>query len=56
MAKAAARIGGANKLAEYLAVAPARLELWLNGSEVPPVEVTLRAVDLLIDGRRASIS
>jgi len=56
LAEAAARKGGAEQLAEYLAVAPARLELWLNGTEVPPVEVILRAVDLLIDDRRAPTS
>jgi hypothetical protein len=56
LAKAAARIGGVDRLADYLAVAPARLALWLDGTEVPPVETILRAVDLLIDERRAPTS
>ena len=50
LAKAAARIGGAEQLAKYLAVPPATLEMWLEGGEVPPVEAVRRAVDLLIDG------
>ena len=56
LAKAAARIGGADELAKYLAVAPEKLELWLSGAEVPPVAVVLRAVDLVIDDRSAFTS
>lgn len=51
LARAAARIGGADRLAKYLAVAPETLELWLAGTEVPPVEAMLRAVDLVLDDR-----
>lgn len=51
LARAAARVGGADRLAKYLAVAPTTLDTWLQGIEVPPVEAILRAVDLVIDER-----
>jgi DNA-binding transcriptional regulator YdaS (Cro superfamily) len=56
LARAAARVGGADRLARYLAVEPATLELWLQGSAVPPIEAILRAVDLVIDDRSAFTS
>ena len=56
LAKAAARIGGADRLAKYLAVEPATLEIWLQGREIPPVEAILRAVDLVIDERSSFTS
>lgn len=56
LARAAARIGGADRLAKYLAVPPATLDTWLDGSVVPPVEAILRAVDLVVDDRSAFIS
>ena len=56
LAKAAARIGGADRLAKYLGVDPATLEIWLRGNEIPPVEAILRAVDLVVDDRGPSIS
>lgn len=56
LARAAARIGSADRLAKYLAVPPAKLEIWLQGDEVPPVEAILRAVDLIIDDRSAFTS
>ena len=37
-------------------MAPATLETWLDGAEVPPVEAILRAVDLVIDDRSAFTS
>ena len=39
-----------------LAVAPATLEVWLSGAEVPPVDAILRAVDLVIDERNSFTS
>ena len=51
LARAAARIGGTDRLAKYLAVAPSTLDIWLQGIEVPPVEAILRAVDLVVDDR-----
>jgi len=56
LAKAAARLGSADRLARHLAVPPATLEIWLLGTEVPPVEAILRAVDLVIDDRSAFTS
>ena len=56
LAKAAARLGSADRLAAYLKVPPARLELWLSGAEVPPAETILRAVDLVVDDRDALTS
>lgn len=50
------RLGGADRLARYLAVAPATLDIWLAGTEVPPVEAILRAVDLVLDERDAFTS
>lgn len=51
LARAATRIGGADRLAKHLGVPPATLEVWLQGTEVPPVEMILKAVDLVIDDR-----
>jgi len=51
LAKAAVKIGGAAALARYLRVEPALLDRWLAGREVPPVEMVLRAVDLVVDER-----
>jgi hypothetical protein len=48
LAKAAVRIGGADRLAAYLKVTPEELEVWLTGKAVPPVELILRATDLLV--------
>jgi DNA-binding transcriptional regulator YdaS (Cro superfamily) len=56
LARAAARIGGADRLAKHLAVEPATLEIWLQGGQVPPVEAILKAVDLVIDERSSFIS
>ena len=56
LAKAAARIGGADRLAKYLGVEPATLEIWLRGNAIPPVEAILRAVDLVIDDRSSFTS
>ena len=51
LAQAAMRIGGADALARYLGVTPARLDRWLQGQEVPPAETVLRAVGLVMDER-----
>jgi DNA-binding transcriptional regulator YdaS (Cro superfamily) len=56
LGKAAARVGSADRLASYLSVTPAKLEAWLEGDEVPPAEMILRAVDLLVDERTAPTS
>jgi hypothetical protein len=51
LVRAARRIGGAEALAAHLRVAPARLARWLAGKEVPPTEILLRAVDVVVDER-----
>jgi hypothetical protein len=45
--RAAQVAGGVEMLASYLKVRPSRLRLWLQGSVTPPMDVFLRAVDLL---------
>ena len=49
LAKAAVKVGGPAALATYLGVAPATLDRWLQGLEVPPAETLRRAVDLVRD-------
>jgi hypothetical protein len=41
--------GGEQALALRLKVTPSHLALWIQGIERPPVEVFLRAVDLVTD-------
>ena len=45
--RAAVIEGGEQALAFRLKVTPSHLALWLQGVERPPVEVFLRAVDLV---------
>ena len=45
--RAAVIEGGEQALAQRLKVTPSHLSLWLQGVERPPVEVFLRAVDLV---------
>jgi hypothetical protein len=45
--RAAQVAGGVEMLASYLKVRPSRLRLWLQGRVTPPMDVFLRAVDLL---------
>lgn len=47
--RAAELIGGEGALAVALKVTPSHLALWLEGRESPPVEIFLRAVDLVSD-------
>ena len=51
---AAATIGGARRLAEFLNVPHGRLARWLAGEEPPPQEVFLDALDVIADGPYAS--
>jgi len=48
---AAREIGGTTPLAQYLRVEVLVLERWLGGYELPPAEVVLRAVELVVDWR-----
>jgi hypothetical protein len=54
LACAAATIGGAPRLAEFLRVPRGRLARWLAGEEAPPQEVFLDALDVIADGPYAS--
>ena len=47
--RAAEIIGGEAALATWLHVTPSHLALWLSGTEHPPVEVFLKAVDVVTD-------
>jgi DNA-binding transcriptional regulator YdaS (Cro superfamily) len=47
--KAAELVGGQRKLAERLGVSVADIEKWAAGKGLPPREVFLRVVDLIID-------
>jgi hypothetical protein len=47
--KAADLVGGRKKLARHLRVPLAELESWMSGSQVPPIGVFLKAVDLVLD-------
>ena len=49
LAKAALRVGGASALAACLKVSESQLAAWLAGTAVPPAEVIMRAVGLVLD-------
>jgi AraC-like DNA-binding protein len=48
---AAERAGSRSALCRQLGLSDAELQRYLNREALPPVEVTLRAVDLIIDER-----
>ena len=47
--RAAELVGGEQALALRLKVTPSHLALWLAGRDVPPADVFLRAVDVVMD-------
>jgi DNA-binding transcriptional regulator YdaS (Cro superfamily) len=47
--RAAEIIGGEEELARRLIVTPSHLELWIRGLESPPVDVFLKAVDIVTE-------
>jgi DNA-binding transcriptional regulator YdaS (Cro superfamily) len=47
--RAAALVGGEQELALRLKVTPSHLVLWMAGAAVPPADVFLRAVDIVMD-------
>ncbi|HUQ26357.1 MAG TPA: hypothetical protein VM140_11860 [Burkholderiales bacterium] len=49
LGKAAHKLGGFAALAKYLGVGDATLGEWITGQSVPPAEIILKAVDVLID-------
>lgn len=54
LAFAAATIGGATRLAQFLNVPRERVTKWLAGEEAPPSQVFLDALDVIADGPYAS--
>ena len=54
LAFAAATIGGAGRLAQFLDVPRSALARWLAGEEAPPQQVFLDALDVIADGPYAS--
>ena len=54
--RAAALVGGEQELALRLKVTPSHLVLWMAGAEMPPADVFLRAVDIVMDHARPSSS
>ena len=48
LTKAGSKIGG-EALAKHLGVSDAILTSWLEGKSIPPVDVILKAVDVLIE-------
>lgn len=47
--KAAELCGGQKKLARYLRVPLTDLEKWIAGGDAPPINVFLKAIDLVLD-------
>jgi hypothetical protein len=47
--RAAEIVGGDAALATWLRVTPSHLALWLADAETPPMEVFLKAVDVVTD-------
>ena len=41
-------VGGVHQLARRLKVSPEMLHAWLEGEEVPPASIFLKAVDLIL--------
>jgi hypothetical protein len=46
--RACQAMGGVDRLAEHLRVSTAMLIRWLEGEDVPPASVFLKAVDLIV--------
>lgn len=53
--RAADILGGEQPLALYLRVTPSHLACWLQGSEFPPTEVFLKAVDVVTEAEMAKL-
>ena len=47
--RAADILGGPSRLRDYLGVSAIALSVWMAGSEPPPTDVFLRAVDVIVD-------
>jgi len=47
--RAASLLGGSGQLRKYLHVSALSLGVWMAGSEPPPRDVFLKAVDVIVD-------
>ena len=43
-------LGSRARLASFLRVPPEKVEAWLGGGEVPPLEIFLASLDVIADG------
>ena len=50
LSRAEQTLGGRDRLARFLNVPREKLEAWLNGAEVPPLEAFLGSLDVIADG------
>jgi hypothetical protein len=50
LSRAVQTLGGRARLARFLKVSPAKIEAWLKGEEVPPLEAFLGSLDVIADG------
>ena len=48
LAKAALKLGGAAALARHLKVSDSELTAWMDGTQLPPADLVLRAVNPLL--------
>jgi DNA-binding transcriptional regulator YiaG len=50
LSRAEQTLGGRDRLARFLNVSPEKLETWLKGEEMPPLEAFLGSLDVIADG------
>jgi hypothetical protein len=48
----AERLIGREQLCRALKALPAELDIWLSGSEEPPLEIFLKAVDIVLEKKQ----
>lgn len=48
-------LGGRSRMAAFLRVPPEKIGEWVDGAEVPPLDVFLRSLDVIADGPYASV-
>jgi transcriptional regulator with XRE-family HTH domain len=47
LSQAEETLGGRQRLAEFLGVAPEKIAAWLAGEEAPPLEIFLNTLDVI---------
>ena len=50
LSRAEQTLGGRDRLARFLNVPTEKLETWLKGEEMPPLEAFLGSLDVIADG------